>query len=114
MASRSIESIRKATVSVCSESGAHIGQGLLLGDGAGGAVVLTCHHVATAVPGHKLHVAVPDSTGRLSPPVRAPYDHPRSRSTLDLALLRIGGTEPDRPLLHALDPERYDGGLPSG
>jgi len=107
----STEAIRAATVSICFESGGHIGQGLLLEDADGGSVVLTCHHVATAVPGHKLHVAIPDQDGSLTAPLRATYDHRRSRPESDVALIRIDVEAPERLLLHTLDPDRYDGGL---
>jgi len=108
---RSIEAVRRATVSVCSVSGVPLGQGLLLSDSVAGPSVLTCHHVATAVPGHKLYVAVPDAAGHLSAPVRAIYDHARSDPSSDLAVLRASVPVPPRPLLHTLAPERYDGGL---
>jgi len=106
---------RRATVQVCDGAGTHRGQGLLLDLGSEGLVVLTCHHVIAPIAPDDLHVRVPDDRGHLADPVQAAYDVLHSRPEMDAVVLTIGvhqkQGEGTNPLLHALDPQTYDGAL---
>jgi lipopolysaccharide biosynthesis regulator YciM len=112
---RSLLAVRRATAAVFDGDGEVVGHGLMLSEqpGARSSVVLTCFHVAAAVPGHKLSVAVRDHSGRFGGSARAVFDESRSCGERDVAILRVEWPAPPRPLLHALNPDSYDGGLPA-
>jgi hypothetical protein len=104
--------VSRATARICDEDGNHKGQGLVLpmGDGV---VVLTCHHVIAGIVPGSIRIALPDEHGDLTAPLGATYDVSRSRPDRDAVVLQIpGASPPARPLLHALDPEAYEGTLP--
>jgi hypothetical protein len=83
---------------------------LPLGDGV---VVLTCHHVIAGIAPGGIRIALPDERGDLTAPLNAIYDPSRSRPERDAVVLQIpAAAPPARPLLHALDPEAYEGTLP--
>jgi tetratricopeptide (TPR) repeat protein len=105
---------RRATVQVCDRTGAHRGQGLLL-NLPSGSVVLTCHHVIEPLEPTDLYVRIPNERGQLGEPIHATVDAEHSRPESDAVVLAV---DLDRhsiphvnPLLHALDPDRYDGVL---
>ncbi len=78
-----------------------------------GTVVLTCHHVVARLTEESLHIAVRQPSGELGPPVAARYDPQRSRPAMDAVVLRVDASGPaERPLLHALNPQKYAGTLP--
>jgi TPR repeat protein len=110
---RSREAARQATVRICDGNGRHIGQGLMLTLDDEGTVVLTCHHVVALLTKQSLHIAMPQTSGELGPPVPARYDRQRSRAAMDAVVLRVDAPgPPERPLLHALNPQKYAGTLP--
>src|SRR5260370_22340393 len=110
---RSREASRQATVRICDGEGRHIGQGLMLALDGEGTVVLTCHHVVARLTEESLHIAVRQPSGELGPPVAARYDPQRSRPAMDAVVLRVDASGPaERPLLHALNPQKYAGTLP--
>jgi tetratricopeptide (TPR) repeat protein len=78
-----------------------------------GAVVLTCHHVVALLTEESLHIALPQASGGLAPPVPAIYVQGRSHSSMDAVLLRVDAAgPPEQPMLHALNPLQYAGTLP--
>lgn len=111
---RGLAAARRATVRICTRSGEHKGQGLLLDlPGEESGVVLTCHHVIAPVDPDELRVAILQSSGELGVPVPARYDAARSRPGRDAVVLRVTSAPlPARPALDVLDPATYDGGLP--
>jgi TPR repeat protein len=110
---RRIDVARNATVRICNGEGHHWGQGLLLMLESEGTVVLTCHHVISRLAPDTLHIALRQAGGGLGAPIPARYDPERSRPECDAVVLRVEGiVQTDRPLLHALNPERYSGTLP--
>lgn len=88
---------------------------MLLDLGPEGFVVLTCHHVIAPVAPDDLCVRIPDDRGQLSEPVRAAYEVHHSCPEKDAVVLTIDiHREPGKdanPLLHALNPQTYDGVL---
>jgi hypothetical protein len=105
-----VEAAAAATVHIVDAAGAHQGQGLLVRVG-NNAYVLTCHHVVAPLSPDGIRVAVPSEDLTLTDPVPATYDEQRSTPHLDAAVLRITVDVPAAPLplLHHLDPRRYDG-----
>jgi hypothetical protein len=112
-APRDTRVVRRATARVCDQDGNHKGQGLVLAMGDG-VVVLTCHHVIAGIAPGGIRIALPDEHGHLMAPLNATYDPWRSRPERDAVVLHIpAAAPPARPLLHALDPEAYEGTLPN-
>lgn len=109
---RGIQAARNATAYVCDQEGNHKGQGLLLDLGREGSVVLTCHHVIAPVREADLRVRVPGPDGRLEDLIRVRYDEERSRPQMDAVVLRLEGVRrAERPLLHKLGLDAYNGSL---
>jgi len=87
---------------------------LLLDLGGEGAVVLTCHHVIAPVERENLHVRIPWADGSLGDPLPVEYDREHSRPTMDAVVLRVKGVRADeRPLLHKISFDTYNGQLPA-
>lgn len=106
-----LSAARRATVVICDAAGNHRGQGLLLRL-SNLTFVLTCHHVIAPVPVGELHVRFMDEDEQLSAPTPADYDELHSHPEQDAVVLRVAGIVPAaNPLLHALDPSTYTGGL---
>lgn len=106
---------RRATVSVWDRSkgrDGHRGQGLLISVDGEGFVVLTCHHVIAPLRAENLCVRIIGTDGELEEPLPARCDAERSRPERDTAVLRLDevATE-ERPLLHRLGLDSYDGAL---
>ena len=111
-AARSLDVARRATVYMCDQTGRHRGQGLLLDLDDEGTVVLTCHHVIAPIEPDDLRVRVLQDNGQLTDPIAVHYDAERSRPAMDAVVLRVDGLQStERPLLHALNPQRYLGSL---
>lgn len=111
---RGIQAARHATVRVWdhSKEEGHRGQGLLLSLRDEGTVVLTCHHVIAPVKEADLRVMVPGSDGHLGNPITVHYDEERSHPNMDAVVLRVKEMQLDeRPLLHKLNPDSYNGSL---
>ena len=122
---RGIEAARRATVQIVDnhltkeKKNDHRGQGLLLELGnEEDAVVLTCHHVIAPVKAEDLRVKMRQADGRLGELIRVRYDEERSRPTMDAVVLRIDKDQladkrllEQRPLLHKLDLDKYNGSL---
>ena len=115
-AARGLDVARQATVRIADRKGTHHGQGLLLDLPATGTVVLTCHHVVAPLTPDELCVQLPLESGRLGKPLPAEYVAERSRPEQDAVVLRL--PQPPQqpsgplPLLHELNADTYDGGLP--
>lgn len=106
---------RRATVSVWDRSkgrDGHRGQGLLISVDGEGFVVLTCHHVIAPLRAENLCVRIIGTDGELEEPLPARCDAERSRPERDTAVLRLDGVATEeRPLLHRLGLDYYDGAL---
>ncbi len=111
---RGLKAARDATVQICDSHGRALGQGLLLALAGEGNVVLTCHHVIAETDAGTIHVRRAGDAGELQDPVPARLDEPACRPEWDAVVLRVD--EPwmvRNPLLHAIDPDHYDGSLPA-
>jgi tetratricopeptide (TPR) repeat protein len=77
-----------------------------------GAVVLTCHHVIAPVKLADLRVMIPQPDGKLGEPMAVSYEEELSRPEMDAVVLRVNGVRLDeRPLLHKLSLDTYNGSL---
>lgn len=115
---RGIQVARDATVYVCDQDGTHKGQGLLLDLGEKDAAVLTCHHVIAAVAAENLRIKIHEGDGRLGEAMPVHYDWERSRPAMDAIVLRLNkalladsSNLEQRPLLHRLNLDEYNGSL---
>ncbi len=115
---RGIQAARNATVYLCDRNGAPRGQGLLLDLDEKEAAVLTCHHVIAPTKAEDLRVKIRQADGRLGGSIPIRYDGERSRPTKDAVVLRIDKDQivdkrpvEQRPLLHKLDLDEYNGSL---
>jgi predicted ATPase len=109
---RGLKAARDATVQICDESGKALGQGLLFALAGGQIVVLTCHHVLAETDPASLRVRRCGEAGELEEPVPAVLDEDASRPERDAVVLRVDRRWTLRnPLLHAIDPDHYNGSL---
>jgi hypothetical protein len=109
---RGLEAARRATVFVCDKEGAHKGQGLMLDLEGEGAVVLMCHHIVSPMKEDDLRVRIPTPRGSLGEPIQGRYDRERSRPERDAVALRVDeARRHERPLLHKLSLDKYNGSL---
>src|SRR5204863_6884795 len=77
-----------------------------------GTVVLTCHHVVAPVKPDNLCVRIPQADGQFGEPLPVRYDEERPRPEKDAVVLRVQGVRmEERPLLHKLDLDKYNGRL---
>jgi predicted ATPase len=109
-----LKAARDATVQICDSDGRHLGQGLVLALEGEGGVVLTCHHVIAETDPAALRVRRADDAGEPGEPVPARLDEEASKPERDAVVLRVDGhSAGPNPLLHAIDPDYYDGSLPA-
>jgi predicted ATPase len=109
---RGLKAAREATVQICDSSDRPLGQGLLLVLNGEPGVVLTCHHVIAETDPTTVRVRRAGGAGELQEPVPARLDEAASRPERDAVVLRVDTPgEVRNPLLHAIDPDHYDGSL---